>query len=125
MNFNANNSIYLQIAEFVREQILLNIWKVEDKIPSVRDLAVQLQVNPNTIMRAYDLLQQQGILYNRRGLGNYVSSDAGNKILSDRRETFINSELPILFRTMKLLGVGFEEVERLYKNHSNESLKTK
>jgi DNA-binding transcriptional regulator YhcF (GntR family) len=125
MNFSSNQSIYLQIADFVKEQILLNRWKKEDKIPSVRDLAVELQVNPNTVMRSYDLLQQQGILYNRRGLGNYVSADAGDRILADRKEYFKQSELPVLFRTMLLLGVSFDEMERLYKNYMNENLKTK
>jgi DNA-binding transcriptional regulator YhcF (GntR family) len=125
MNFNANQSIYLQIADFVKERILSDQWRKEDKIPSVRDLAIELQVNPNTVMRAYDLLQQQGILYNRRGLGNYVSADAGNKILADRKEYFKQSELPVLFRTMHLLGVSFNELEGLYKNYVKENNKTK
>jgi len=68
MNFSENQSIYIQITEFVKEQILLNKWQKEEKIPSVRDLAAELQVNPNTVMRAYDFLQQQGVIYNRRGL---------------------------------------------------------
>ena len=125
MNFNINLSIYLQIAEFIKEQILLNKWQKEEKIPSVRDLAVELQVNPNTVMRAYDLLQQQGILYNRRGLGNYVTTDAGEKILTNRKENFLQTELPVLFKTMHLLGVSFEEVDRIYKNYLKESFKTK
>ena len=125
MNFSANQSIYLQIADFVKERILSDRWKKEEKIPSVRDLAVELQVNPNTVMRAYDLLQQQGILYNRRGLGNYVSADAGETILADRKKYFKQSELPVLFSTMHLLGVSFNELERLYKNYVKENLKTK
>jgi GntR family transcriptional regulator len=125
MNFNANQSIYLQIADFVKERILSDQWKKEDKIPSVRDLAIELQVNPNTVMRAYDLLQQQGILYNRRGLGNYVSADAGDKILADRKEYFMKAELPVLFRTMQLLKVSFNELEGLYKNYVKENNKTK
>ena len=125
MNFNLNQSIYLQISEFVKEQILLNKWQKEEKIPSVRDLAVELQVNPNTVMHAYDLLQQQGVLYNRRGLGNYVSADAGNKILADRKEKFMQTELPVLFRNLQLLDIGFDELELLYKKHVNETHKKK
>jgi GntR family transcriptional regulator len=121
MNFNTNNSIYLQIAEYVKEQILLNKWQKEDKIPSVRDLAVELQVNPNTVMRAYELLQQLGILYNRRGLGNYVSTDAGDIILVNRKENFLKTELPVLFRSMQLLGIDFDEVARLYDNYIHET----
>ncbi len=65
MNFNEKQAIYLQIASIVCDTILEGKWKV-DKIPSVRELAVDLQVNPNTVMRAYDHLQQEQILMNKR-----------------------------------------------------------
>jgi DNA-binding transcriptional regulator YhcF (GntR family) len=123
MNFSENQSIYLQITEFVKEQILLDIWKTEERIPSVRDLAADLQVNPNTVMRAYDFLQQEGIIYNKRGLGNYVSQDAGEKILTSRRERFLQSELPALFRNLSLLNIRFDEMERLYKKFTEENPK--
>jgi len=123
MNFTDNQSIYLQITEFVKEQILLNKWQKEEKIPSVRDLAVELQVNPNTVMRAYDLLQQQGIIYNRRGIGNYVSADAGEKILLTRKEKFLKSELPLFFKNLFLLNIGFDELESLYKKFIDKNRK--
>lgn len=116
MNFSENKSIYLQITEFVQEQILLNKWQKEEKIPSVRDLAAELQVNPNTVMRAYDFLQQQGVIYNRRGIGNHVSSNAGKKILAASKEKFLQSELPAIFKNMLLLEIGFDELEHLYKS---------
>ena len=116
MNFSENKSIYLQITEFVQEQILLNKWQKEEKIPSVRDLAAELQVNPNTVMRAYDFLQQQGVIYNRRGIGNHVSSNAGEKILAASKEKFLQSELPAIFKNMLLLEIGFDELEHLYKS---------
>ncbi len=116
MNFTGNQSIYLQITEFVKEQILLNKWQKEEKIPSVRDLAAELQVNPNTVMRAYDSLQMQGIIYNRRGIGNHVSPDAGKKILAASKEKFLQTELPAIFKNMLLLEIGFDELEQLYKS---------
>jgi DNA-binding transcriptional regulator YhcF (GntR family) len=123
MNFTENQSIYLQITEFVKEQILLNKWQKEEKIPSVRDLATELQVNPNTVMRAYDFLQQQGVIYNRRGIGNHVASDAIEKILLARKEKFMQSDLPVFFKNMLLLEIGFDELERLYKNFVNDHRK--
>jgi DNA-binding transcriptional regulator YhcF (GntR family) len=123
MNFSENQSIYIQITEFVKEQILLNKWQKEEKIPSVRDLAAELQVNPNTVMRAYDFLQQQGIIYNRRGIGNFVSSDAAEKILVAHKAKFLQSELPVFLKSMLLLGIGFDELERLYKSFINEHRK--
>lgn len=116
MNFTGNQSIYLQITEFVKEQILMNKWQKEEKIPSVRDLAAELQVNPNTVMRAYDSLQMQGIIYNRRGIGNHVSPDAGKKILAASKEKFLQTELPAIFKNMLLLEIGFDELEQLYKS---------
>ena len=116
MNFTENKSIYLQITEFITEQILLKKWQNEEKIPSVRDLAVELQVNPNTVMRAYDFLQQQGIIYNRRGIVNHVSSDASERILAERKEKFLQSELPLIFKNMILLGIGLDELENRFKN---------
>ena len=59
MQFKDSQSIYLQIADYVCEKILLGEWKAEERIPSVRELAVQLEVNPNTVMRTFDFLQQQ------------------------------------------------------------------
>ena len=122
MNFKETESIYLQITEFVKEQILLNKWQKEEKIPSVRDLAAELQVNPNTVMRAYDFLQQQGIIYNLRGIGNHVSSDAVKKILKARKEKFL-SDLPALFSNMHLLEIGFDELEIQYKRFVKENRK--
>ncbi len=125
MDFNEKQIIYLQIADYVNDHILLGEWKEEDKIPSVRDLAVTLQVNPNTVMRAYDFLQQKEIIYNKRGLGNYVSSEAGTRIASLRREQFLVTELPPVFRTIYMLGITFEELKRLYNQYVKENFPIK
>jgi GntR family transcriptional regulator len=69
MEFREKQAIYLQIAEYVCEQILLKQWPLETKILSIRDLAVAMQVNPNTVQRAYDFLQQREIITNKRGVG--------------------------------------------------------
>jgi DNA-binding transcriptional regulator YhcF (GntR family) len=69
MEFRDNPAIYIQIAEYVCEQILLKKWKLDDKIISIRELAVTIEVNPNTVQRAYDFLQQKNIITNKRGIG--------------------------------------------------------
>ncbi|MEM9675942.1 MAG: GntR family transcriptional regulator, partial [Bacteroidota bacterium] len=63
MKFNDQQAIYLQIADYICEQILLEKWSVEERIPSVRDLAAMMEVNPNTVVRSYDFLQQRDIIY--------------------------------------------------------------
>jgi DNA-binding transcriptional regulator YhcF (GntR family) len=68
-------------------------------------------------MRAYETLQQEGVIFNQRGVGNHVSSDAGKRILKTRREEFVESDLPVLFKNMMLLGIGFDEIEQLFNSY--------
>ena len=114
MEFNDNQPIYLQIAEYVCEQILQQAWPPGERIPSVRDLGSSLEVNPNTTLRAFDFLQQQGIVFNKRGMGYYVADDAPDRIKALRRTRFLDVELPNLFRTMNLLGISLADIETQY-----------
>lgn len=111
MEFNDKQPIYLQIADYVCEQILQQAWPPGERIPSVRDLGSSLEVNPNTAMRAFDFLQQQGILFNKRGMGYYAADDAPGRVKAMRRTHFLDVELPQLFRTMTLLGISMSEIE--------------
>src|SRR3954451_17076080 len=95
MEFRDNQAIDLQIAEYVCEQILLNKWKLGEKILSIRDLAILMQVTPNTVQRAYDFLQQREIISNKRGIGLFTEADGPEHILAFRREQFIANELPV------------------------------
>ena len=121
MEFKENPAIYIQIAEYVCEQILLRKWKLGDKIISIREMAVQIEVNPNTVQRAYDLLQQQHIITNKRGIGYFVEEDAMDRILNFRREQFEENELPVFLRNMYLLKIDVKEIKVKYdefvKNH--------
>ena len=116
MNFNENKAIYLQIAEWVFEQILNGKWKEGDRILSVRELGATLVVNPNTVLRSYDFLQNMEVIVNRRGVGYFVSPDATDKIISFRRKQFVEEEVPTFFKTMKLVRMSWEELEELYQN---------
>jgi len=115
MDFKDNEAIYLQIAGYVSELILRGKWPPDFKIPSVRELAADLQVNPNTVMRTYELLQTQEVLYNKRGIGFFVAPAAAEQVLAQRRERFLTQELPDVFATMRLLGIGLPEVQRRYE----------
>lgn len=125
MDFKENPAIYIQIAEYVCEQILLKKWRLGDKITSIRDLAVLMEVNPNTVQRAYDLLQQQNIITNRRGIGYFTEDDAMESIMSFRREQFMENELPVLMRNMFLLKIDFKEIKALYEQFVSENFKKK
>ncbi len=111
MQFRETVSIYLQIADYICEKILLKEWKVDERVPSVRELAMQLEVNPNTVMRTYEFLRQQNIIYNQRGIGYFVSADAIKNATQYRKTEFMENELPVLFRNMYMLGMDVEELK--------------
>ena len=76
MDFPGDKPIYLQIAKIIMENILSETCKGGEKIPSVRELAVTSEVNPNTIMRTYSFLQDADIIINKRGIGYFIAEDA-------------------------------------------------
>ena len=123
MDFKENPAIYIQIAEYVCEQILLKKWKLGDKIISIRDLAVNMEVNPNTVQRAYDFLQQRDIITNKRGIGYFIEEDAMERILNFRREQFMENELPVFMRNIYLLNIDFKEIKSSFDQFVKDNFK--
>jgi len=117
MEFKETQPIYLQIGDYVCEQILLGRWKENDRLLSVRELGVALEVNPNTVMRTYDFLQGKQIIFNKRGVGYFVSDDARQKILRYHKKQFLEQDLPVVFKNMNLLGMTLNELENEYNNY--------
>jgi len=122
MQFRESNAIYLQIADYVCEKILLKQWKAEERIPAVRELAMQLEVNPNTVMRTYEFLQQQDIIYNQRGIGYFVSAEAVKNAMQYRKNEFVDKELPAIFRNLFLLGMDIEELKPRFEKFKKQYL---
>jgi DNA-binding transcriptional regulator YhcF (GntR family) len=114
MNFKDDKAIYLQIADFFYENILTKDMKPNDRIPSVRDLAVDTEVNPNTVMRTYQFLQDNNIIYNKRGIGYFISDEAFELTHKMKREEFISEKLPEFFKTLRNLNINMSEIEKLY-----------
>ncbi len=123
MDFQNKKAIYLQIADYVCEQILLNQWKESDKIPSIRDLAIDLEVNPNTVMRTYAFLQDKNIIEMQRGIGYFVAEKARKQALEFKKEEFLTSDLPSVFRSMELLDIDLEDIGQLYKRRIKHEIK--
>ena len=120
MQFNNNGqAIYLQIVDYVCEKVLLQGWKPEDKIPSVRELAIQLEVNPNTVARTYEFLKQQEIIYDKRGIGYFISSDGVKNTKLYRKLEFTENEMPAVFRTMYLLGIELDDLKPRFEKFKN------
>ena len=121
MEFRDNKAIYLQIADYVCEHILLNKWSIGEKAPSVREMAVALEVNPNTVMRTYELLQTKNIINNKRGIGFFVADNALANVKDYRKTQFMEDELPVVFRNMYLLNIGFDELQTRYNTFVKEN----
>ena len=121
MEFRDKEAIYLQIAAYVGEQITLGRWPTDEKIPSVRELAVELQVNPNTVVRAYEFLQNREVIANRRGIGFFVDADAKRKIKEYSKERFLNQDLPEFFKNIYLLDIGMEDLAKRYREFVTEN----
>jgi GntR family transcriptional regulator len=120
MQFRESQAIYLQIADYVCEKILLKEWKPDERVPSVRELAVQLEVNPNTVMRTFDFLQQQEIIYNQRGIGYFVAAAAYKNALQYRKDEFSEKDLPNIFRNMYLLGLELDELKPRFDKYKKQ-----
>lgn len=110
MMFNNDKPIFQQMADRLCDEILALTYQDDDRIPSVREYAVMLEVNTNTAVKAYEQLARENIIYNKRGLGYYVTPGAREQILKERRKAFLEQQLPELFRQMNLLGLGIEDV---------------
>ena len=115
MNFTNDKAIYLQIVDRLCDEILAGSYKDDDRIPSVREYAVLLEVNTNTAVKAYDELARANIIYNKRGLGYFVTPGAKKQILKERKQEFMKQRLPELFRQMQLLDITIDDVAEAYK----------
>jgi len=117
MKFRESQPIYLQIADHVCEKILLHEWSSGQRIPSVRELAITLAVNPNTVMRSYEFLQQQEVIYNERGIGLSVSDKGIKNALAYRRAQFLEKDMPFFFRNMVLLEMDFSDLDPYFEKY--------
>ena len=111
MEFNDNKPIYRQIIDFAYSQIMSGAWLPRERIPSVRELSMEMQVNSRTVLKAMENLQNSGIIEARRGLGFILSADADEKVAGERRKEFFSVTLPQFAEEMKLLGIVKADIE--------------
>ena len=117
MNFKENNAIYLQIAERICDMILLGEYREDERIPSVREYAAIVEVNFNTVMRSFEHLQTAGIIFNRRGIGYFVTVGACEKIHTMRKEYFLNNEINDFFKQIYMLEIPIGEIVNMYDKY--------
>ena len=117
MEFDNNLPIYLQIMNRIKREIVTGKLKAGDKIPSVRELAVELQINPNTIQRTFQELEREDVVETRRGLGRYVTSEESKimtikkEMAGDLLESFIHGMQELGFSNKDIAVIVTEAVE--------------
>lgn len=105
MEFSADKPIFRQVADFCTSRILEGQWAPEARIPSTKELAIQLAVNNRTVMKAYDDLAAAGVIYQRRGLGYYVAENATSLLRDILRQQFIDHTVPDIIAQMRTAGI--------------------
>jgi hypothetical protein len=123
MNFNDNKPIYLQIADSLMDSIVRGDLPDESRLPSVRDYAIEAGVNPNTVMRTFVWLQQQELIYMKRGIGYFVASNAADRILQIRKEYFFDHEANYFFDRLSSFGISPEQLMNAYTDFLANSTK--
>lgn len=112
-----NRPIYLQIADKISNDILSGRLPAEGRVPSVRELAAESQVNVNTVVRTYEMLERDGVIFNRRGLGYFVCPEAVERIAEKRRKLFFEGgEMDFIFSRLKAVGLTPDRLAELYKD---------
>ena len=118
MDFKANQPIYIQIAERLSDEIVSGRYPEGERVPGVRDYASLLEVNVNTVVKSFDYMAQQGIIYSRRGMGYFVADDACAIIQAYRRKQFRETTLPDFFRQIRQLDIDIHEIVGAYSKYS-------
>lgn len=121
MNFHNKKAIYLQIADVIIEGVLRKQYTEDQRITSVREFAVSIEVNPNTVHRAYAYLQDKGIIFNKRGIGYFIANGAQEKGINLLRQEFTQSDLPILVKTLDLLQLAPNELATMIQNFNSSN----
>ena len=115
MQFKDHKPIFLQIAEHICDEILQGQYPEGERLPSVREYAAEVEVNVNTVVRSFEWLNQKDIIFNKRGLGYFVSEGATETIRQSLREAFFKETLQELIQQMEKLDIEVEEVEKALK----------
>jgi DNA-binding transcriptional regulator YhcF (GntR family) len=125
IDFKSTKGIFLQIAENICHRILERKLQTGDRVPSVRDLAADYEVNRNTVLRTYALLDEAGIFENKRGIGFFVSEQAVEIIQAKEKKEFFQNDLPEFIQKVKLLQLKENDLSELTtvlkNNQTNEN----
>ena len=123
MEFQSNKGIFLQIADTLSHRILEGKLPPGERVPSVRDLAAEFEVNRNTLLRTYSILEDAGIIVNKRGIGFFVADNAIQLIMENEKKAFFANDLPEFIQKVKVLKISRSELQELIQILSNNENK--
>ena len=116
MEFSSDKPIYRQIVDYACCRVMGGEWSPGGGVPSVRELSAALGVNSRTVLKAFDDLQEEGIIIPRRGMGVILAEDAPQRIMAKRRQEFFDTTIPAIREEMERLGITSAElIEALNK----------
>lgn len=113
MKYENDRPIYLQVIEDISRRLIQGELNLGEKLPSVRDLAVQYQINPNTASRVYKEMESQGLCYTKRGMGTFITEDSG--MISTLQKEMAETCLDTFLQGMQALGIDLDQMIQLLK----------
>lgn len=112
-NLGEDKSIYLQISEMIEDEILRDILKEEEQVPSTTELSKFYKINPATAAKGINLLVDKGILYKKRGIGMFVCEGAKSTIKEARKTSFYENYVKKIISEAKLIGIDKTELKKM------------
>ncbi|GCD11492.1 GntR family transcriptional regulator [Clostridium tagluense] len=116
--FNDKTPIYLQIMDLIKMDIVTGKLKSNDKLPSVREMAINLKVNPNTLQRSYQELERLGIVFTQRGTGTFVGEE--KNMVDNLKKEMAKEVIDSFILRMKSLGFTTNEIIESISNETRE-----
>ncbi|MBQ8787306.1 MAG: GntR family transcriptional regulator [Oscillospiraceae bacterium] len=114
-NFDSSTPIYLQIMEQIKFRIAVGDYKAGDKLDSVRDLASEAEVNPNTMQKALSELEREGLLFTQRTSGRFITENS--ETITELRRRLADEQLDLFLKKMYNLGYNNKEVVKLLEDY--------
>jgi len=121
MEFSSNKPIFKQIIDMCATRVISGEWQPGQRVPSAREMSVELAVNLHTVLKAYELLERDGIIYSRRGMGFFIADGARDLVTEARRREFFDTAMPDLFAEMQRLAITPDEILDAYRHYLNYS----
>lgn len=114
-NLNSDRPIFVQIIEHLQIDIITGVYKPGDKLPSVRDLAAEAGVNPNTMQKALSDFESTGLVHSERTSGRFITND--ENLIKELRKSLVDVQIEEFFKNMGKLGFTGKEIIQLIEQH--------